>query len=114
MCTRFQVKLRLLSSSGTSQKRRMTSRSHGTAEEEVLEPGFVTLLRGVVKKAQDHCVLKEELVRFWGTIATAPFSNNMVASDIRDPVHRFIHKILASTLIGRPEGDNKVNHHSLL
>ncbi|KAF5760123.1 hypothetical protein HanXRQr2_Chr16g0749591 [Helianthus annuus] len=82
-------------------------------QQEVHEPGFVTLLRGVVKKAQDFCVMKEDLARFWGTIATAPFSNNMVASDIRDPVHRFIHKILAATLIGRHEGDNKVNHHSL-
>ncbi|KAJ0796341.1 hypothetical protein HanPI659440_Chr04g0161101 [Helianthus annuus] len=82
-------------------------------QQEVQEPGFVSLLRGVVKKQQDFFVLKEDLARFWGTIATSPFSNNMVASDIRDPLHRFMHKILAATLIGRYEGDNKVNHHSL-
>ncbi|KAJ0715161.1 hypothetical protein HanPI659440_Chr13g0497891 [Helianthus annuus] len=53
--------------------------------------------------------MKEDLVRFWSTIATVPYSNNMVASDITVPIYQFIHKILAATLIGRHEGDNKVN-----
>ncbi|KAJ0757989.1 hypothetical protein HanOQP8_Chr04g0152481 [Helianthus annuus] len=82
-------------------------------QQEVAKPGFVSLLRGVVKKQQDHCVMKEDLARFWVTIATSPFSNNMVASDIRDPLYRFVHKILAATLIGRRVDDNKVNHRSL-
>ncbi|KAJ0462832.1 hypothetical protein HanHA300_Chr14g0508451 [Helianthus annuus] len=82
-------------------------------QQEVEDPGFIGLLRGVVKKKQDHCVVKADLARFWRTIAISPFSNNMVASDIRDPLYRFVHKILAATLIGRQEGDNKVNHHSL-
>ncbi|MFS7912608.1 hypothetical protein Hanom_Chr02g00131951 [Helianthus anomalus] len=82
-------------------------------QQEVEDPGFVGLLRGVVKKRQDHCVLKEDLARFWRTIAISPFSNNMVASDIRDPLYRFVHKILAAMLIGMHEGDNKVNRHNL-
>ncbi|MFS7988850.1 hypothetical protein Hanom_Chr11g01039711 [Helianthus anomalus] len=73
-------------------------------QQEVEDHGFVSLLRGVVKKRQDHCVLKEDLARFWPTIATSPFSKNMVASDIRDPLYRFVHKILAATLIGRHKG----------
>ncbi|KAM0067138.1 hypothetical protein Hdeb2414_s0002g00057371 [Helianthus debilis subsp. tardiflorus] len=82
-------------------------------QQEVEDPGFVDLLRGVVKKRQDHCVLKEDLARFWTTIAISPFSTHMVVSDIKDPLYRFVHNILAATLIGRHEGDNKVNHHSL-
>ncbi|KAF5778200.1 hypothetical protein HanXRQr2_Chr12g0544741 [Helianthus annuus] len=74
---------------------------------------FRCLLRGEVKKRKEHCVVKDDLAKFWRTIANTPFSNNMVASDIRDPLLKFVHKILAATLIGRHEGDNKVNHHSL-
>ncbi|KAJ0757570.1 hypothetical protein HanOQP8_Chr04g0147661 [Helianthus annuus] len=81
--------------------------------QEVEAAEFRALLREVVKERQDYCVLKEDLARFCRTIAISPFSNNMVASDIRDPLYRFVHKILAATLIGRHEGDNKVNHHSL-
>ncbi|KAJ0431186.1 hypothetical protein HanIR_Chr17g0845661 [Helianthus annuus] len=81
--------------------------------QEVESEEFRGLLRQVVKERQDFCVLKEELERFWRMIAISPFSNNMVASDIRDPLYRFVHKILEATLIGRHEGDNKVNQHSL-
>ncbi|MFS8024473.1 hypothetical protein Hanom_Chr16g01463661 [Helianthus anomalus] len=80
--------------------------------EEVVSDEFRGLLRQVVRDESEACVLKEDLARFWHTIAISPFSNNLVASDIRDPVYRFVHKILASTLIGKHEGD-KVNQHSL-
>ncbi|MFS8007275.1 hypothetical protein Hanom_Chr14g01259081 [Helianthus anomalus] len=83
-------------------------------QQEVEDPEFVGLLRGVVKKRYDHCVLKEDLSRFWDTIAISPFSNQMVASDIKDPLYRFVHKILAETLIGRHKGDNKVNRQSVM
>ncbi|KAJ0670729.1 hypothetical protein HanOQP8_Chr13g0477831 [Helianthus annuus] len=81
--------------------------------QEVESEEFRGLLRQVVKERHDYWVLKKELARFWCTIAISPFSNNMVASDIRDPLYRFVHKILAATLIGRHEGDNKVNQHNL-
>ncbi|KAM0014017.1 hypothetical protein Hdeb2414_s0039g00735311 [Helianthus debilis subsp. tardiflorus] len=80
--------------------------------QEVESEEFRGLLRQVVKEEKEFCVLKEELARFWRTIAISPFSNNMVASDIRDPLYRFVRKILAATLIGKHEGD-KVNQHSL-
>ncbi|KAM0070962.1 hypothetical protein Hdeb2414_s0001g00019411 [Helianthus debilis subsp. tardiflorus] len=85
----------------------------GFYTDQEVESEFRGLLRQVVKEEKDYCVLKEELARFWRAIAISPFSNNMVASDIRDPVYRFVHKILVSTLIGRHEWDNKVNQHSL-
>ncbi|KAM0007650.1 hypothetical protein Hdeb2414_s0136g00808731 [Helianthus debilis subsp. tardiflorus] len=80
--------------------------------QEVVSDEFRGLLRQVVRDEAEACVLKEDLARFWRNIAISPFSNNLVASDIRDPVYRFMHKILTSTLIGKHEGD-KVNQHSL-
>ncbi|KAF5757326.1 hypothetical protein HanXRQr2_Chr17g0825301 [Helianthus annuus] len=80
--------------------------------EEVGSDEFRGLLRQVVREPAEACVLKEDLARFWRTIAISPYSSNLVASDIRDPVYRFVHKILCSTLIGKHEGD-KVNQHSL-
>ncbi|KAF5800536.1 hypothetical protein HanXRQr2_Chr07g0317071 [Helianthus annuus] len=80
--------------------------------EEVGSAEFRSLLRQVMRDPAEACVVKEDLARFWHTIAISPFSSNLVASDIRDPVYRFVHKILCSTLIGKHEGD-KVNQHSL-
>ncbi|KAJ0552952.1 hypothetical protein HanRHA438_Chr08g0342691 [Helianthus annuus] len=70
-------------------------------KEEVQAPGFATSQRDVVKKRRQHSVMKDDLVRFWSTIATVPYSNNMVASDITDPIYQFIHKILAATLVSK-------------
>ncbi|KAJ0615484.1 hypothetical protein HanIR_Chr02g0074681 [Helianthus annuus] len=80
--------------------------------QEVESDEFRGLLRYVTKEAKEACVLTADLQRFWASISTTPYSGNMVASDIRDPLYRFVHKILAATLIGRYEGD-KVNQHSL-
>ncbi|KAJ0456885.1 hypothetical protein HanIR_Chr15g0767541 [Helianthus annuus] len=80
--------------------------------QEVESDEFRGLLRYVVKEEKEFCVMAGDLQRFWATIATTPYSSNMVASDIRDQLYRFVHKILAATLIGRYEGD-KVNQHSL-
>ncbi|KAM0064049.1 hypothetical protein Hdeb2414_s0003g00098111 [Helianthus debilis subsp. tardiflorus] len=83
------------------------------SQQEVETDAFRSLLRGEVRKRKEHCVVKDDLAKFWRTIANTPFSNNMVASDIRDPLLKFVHKILTATLIGQHEGDNKVNSHSL-
>ncbi|KAM0033719.1 hypothetical protein Hdeb2414_s0016g00489241 [Helianthus debilis subsp. tardiflorus] len=80
--------------------------------QEVDSDEFRSLLRYVAKEEKESCVMPGDLQRFWANIATTPYSGNMVASDIRDPLYRFVHKILAATLIGRYEGD-KVNQHSL-
>ncbi|KAM0056368.1 hypothetical protein Hdeb2414_s0006g00217491 [Helianthus debilis subsp. tardiflorus] len=82
-------------------------------EEEVRAPEFINSLQGVVKKQRKFCVPKSELARFWSTISRVPYAFGAVACDITDPVLRYIHKILAATLVGRGEGDNKVNQVSL-
>ncbi|KAJ0629654.1 hypothetical protein HanIR_Chr00c07g0906271 [Helianthus annuus] len=43
--------------------------------QEVESDEFRGLLRQVVKQKEDFCVLKEDLERFWATIANTPFSN---------------------------------------
>ncbi|KAJ0716622.1 hypothetical protein HanPI659440_Chr13g0514751 [Helianthus annuus] len=82
-------------------------------EEEVRAPEFINSLQGVVRKQRRFCVPNSDLARFWSTISRVPYALGAVASDITDPVLRYIHKILAATLVGRGEGDNKVNQVSL-
>ncbi|KAI3776250.1 hypothetical protein L1987_46023 [Smallanthus sonchifolius] len=82
-------------------------------DEEVQSAEFRNSLQDVFKRRHPNSVQVEEIARFWSTISIGPYSNNMVASDIIDPVYHFIHKILAATLVGRGQGDNKVNQVSL-
>ncbi|KAL8239647.1 hypothetical protein R6Q59_016214 [Mikania micrantha] len=78
-------------------------------EEEVMSPRFVSSLRGAAKKNRDFCISDVDLSEFWATIADSPFSTSMLESDIRDPILRYIHRVLACTLIGRSSEEEKVN-----
>ncbi|KAD5961049.1 hypothetical protein E3N88_12522 [Mikania micrantha] len=78
-------------------------------EEEVMLPRFTTCLRGASKKNRECCLSEADLSDFWATIADSPFSTSMVESEIRDPVLRYIHRVLACTVIGRYSGEEKVN-----
>ncbi|KAJ0539513.1 hypothetical protein HanHA300_Chr08g0287191 [Helianthus annuus] len=82
-------------------------------QEEVQSPAFVSSLRCVFAKQHHHSLLKGDLTRFWSTISTVPFLANLLASDITDPVYRFIHKISTTTLVSRGSGQNKVNQVEL-
>ncbi|KAJ0726574.1 hypothetical protein HanPI659440_Chr12g0471851 [Helianthus annuus] len=82
-------------------------------QEEVETEAFATSLRGVFMKQHAHSLMKNELARFWSTISHVPFSAALVSSDIVDPVHRFLHKNLSATLVGRGTSENKVNHVEL-
>ncbi|KAI3732623.1 hypothetical protein L1987_63830 [Smallanthus sonchifolius] len=81
------------------------------AEVQTLE--FITSVRGVFTKQHDYSLVRNDLVRFWGTISNAPFSGSMLNSEIIDPVYRYIHKILTATLVGRGSGENKINQVDL-
>ncbi|KAL8197905.1 hypothetical protein R6Q57_030096 [Mikania cordata] len=78
-------------------------------EDEVLSPRFSSSFRGASKRNRDFGLSKVDLSEFWGTIADSPFSTSMVESEIRDPVLRYIHKVLACTVVGRYSGEEKVN-----
>ncbi|KAD3640814.1 hypothetical protein E3N88_30037 [Mikania micrantha] len=78
-------------------------------EDEALSPDFVQVLRGATKKDRDFCLSEVDLSEFWATIADAPFSTSMLESNIRDPLLRYIHRVLACTVVGRSSGEEKVN-----
>ncbi|KAL8223230.1 hypothetical protein R6Q57_020629 [Mikania cordata] len=69
-------------------------------EDEVLSPMFGSSLRGATKKNRDFCLFEVDLSEFWATIADSPFSTSMLESDIRDPLLRYIHRVLECTLVG--------------
>ncbi|KAL8217790.1 hypothetical protein R6Q57_021163 [Mikania cordata] len=67
-------------------------------EDEVMSPGLMSSLRGATKKNKDFCLSEVDLSEFWATIADSPFSTSMLESDIRDPLLRYLHRVLACTL----------------
>jgi len=78
-------------------------------EEEVHSPEFLTRLRGANRRQRDYSIGEAELSAFWTSIADSPFSNSMVESDIKDPILRYIHRVLACTMIDRYSGEEKVS-----
>ncbi|KAL8224280.1 hypothetical protein R6Q57_019755 [Mikania cordata] len=78
-------------------------------EEEVMSPRFVSSLRGATKKNRDFCISDVDLSEFWATIADSPLSTSMLESGIRDPILRYVHRVLACTVVGRSSGEEKVN-----
>ena len=79
-------------------------------EEEVRDPGFGTLLRGIFPTARPEGITIEDIRAFWATIAWIDYSpKDAIETQIRDPVYRYIHRILASTLIARKSGTEKCN-----
>jgi len=65
-------------------------------EDEVNTAEFNTSLRGAFRNQKPFSLTSPELAVFWERIAVSPFSGSMVASDIRDPVLRYIHKTLST------------------
>ncbi|KAD7478312.1 hypothetical protein E3N88_01448 [Mikania micrantha] len=61
------------------------------------------------KKDRDFCLSEVDLSEFCATIADAPFSTSMLESNIRDPLLRYIHRVLACIVVGRSSGEEKVN-----
>ncbi|KAL8233618.1 hypothetical protein R6Q59_019718 [Mikania micrantha] len=62
---------------------------------------FSSCLRNASKKNMEFCLSDVDLREFWGTIADSPFSTSMVESEIRDPVLRYMHRVLACTVVLR-------------
>ncbi|KAJ0615695.1 hypothetical protein HanIR_Chr02g0082141 [Helianthus annuus] len=78
-------------------------------EEEVKRPEFATYLRGAYNKPRDYSVGGAELKEFWGTISNCTFSSTNLITSVRNPVYRYVLKILSTTLVGRKSGENKAN-----
>ncbi|KAK1419649.1 hypothetical protein QVD17_28883 [Tagetes erecta] len=84
-------------------------------QEEIATPEFLTGLRGAFKGPvrKECCLNASDLANFWSTISTAPFSKAMVGTYIKDPILRYIHKILSCTIIARKSGEDKVTLRDL-
>ncbi|KAJ0670111.1 hypothetical protein HanOQP8_Chr13g0470421 [Helianthus annuus] len=78
-------------------------------DEEVQQPGFATSLRGAYSIDREYSVGAAELLRFWSTISDHPFAVTNLITLVRNPVYRYVSKILSTTLVGRKLGENKAN-----
>ncbi|KAF5777544.1 hypothetical protein HanXRQr2_Chr12g0536981 [Helianthus annuus] len=78
-------------------------------EQEVKRPEFATCLRGAYNKPRDYSVGGTELKEFWSTISDRPFASMNLITSVRNPVYRYVLKILSTTLVGRKSGENKAN-----
>ncbi|MFS7904859.1 hypothetical protein Hanom_Chr01g00040991 [Helianthus anomalus] len=70
---------------------------------------FTTCLRGAYKKKRDCSVGKTEVKAFWKTISDRAFGKTNLITSVRNPVYRYVLKILSTTLVGRKSGKNKAN-----
>ncbi|KAI3797667.1 hypothetical protein L1987_32928 [Smallanthus sonchifolius] len=70
-------------------------------------------LRGLFKRRHDQGVSDSQLHDFWHSIVDGPYSTSLVESSIRDPLIRYIHRLLACTLIGRRSGIEKCSQLDL-
>ncbi|MFS7931018.1 hypothetical protein Hanom_Chr04g00351041 [Helianthus anomalus] len=86
-----------------------TAVSFSLGRQEVKRPEFVTCFRGAYTKARDYGVGATELREFWSTISDHPFATTNLITSVRNPVYRYVLKILSTTLIGRKSGENKAN-----
>ena len=77
--------------------------------EETATPIFTESLRAVIREPHALGVTDSQLAAFWMRIADSAYSTSAVESSIRDPFLRYIHRVLASTLIGRKSGAEKCN-----
>ncbi|MFS7914701.1 hypothetical protein Hanom_Chr02g00156591 [Helianthus anomalus] len=78
-------------------------------EEEVRRPELATYLRGAYSECRDCSVGKAELNKFWNMISNREFGQTNLITSVRNPVYRYVLKILSMTLMGRKSGENKAN-----
>ncbi|KAD5318069.1 hypothetical protein E3N88_18015 [Mikania micrantha] len=75
--------------------------------------GFAQSLRAVVREPSDLGITERQLWEFWMSIADGAFTSVIVESLIRDPLIRYIHRMVSCTLIGRRAGAEKCNQLDL-
>ncbi|KAM0019507.1 hypothetical protein Hdeb2414_s0025g00656671 [Helianthus debilis subsp. tardiflorus] len=78
-------------------------------EQEVRRPEFSTCLRGAYSENRRYSVGKRELKAFWESISDTEFSQTNLISTVRNPIYRYVLRLLATTLVGRKSGENKAN-----
>ncbi|MFS7910518.1 hypothetical protein Hanom_Chr02g00107261 [Helianthus anomalus] len=81
--------------------------------EETTQPIFTESLMGWTDAELHQCVTTTQLTAFWSTIGDGAWMSGIPASQIRDPVIRFLHRILACTVLSRHMSLEKVTYHDL-
>ncbi|MFS8028159.1 hypothetical protein Hanom_Chr16g01507201 [Helianthus anomalus] len=61
------------------------------------------------EEKKDCSVGKTEVKAFWKTISDRAFGKTNLITSVRNPVYRYVLKILSTTLVGRKSGENKAN-----
>ncbi|KAJ0625384.1 hypothetical protein HanHA89_Chr01g0001041 [Helianthus annuus] len=79
--------------------------------EETTQPIFTESLMGWTDETLPQCVTTTQLTAFWSTIGDGEWGSGIPASQIRDPVIRFLHRILACTVLSRYMSLEKVTYH---
>ena len=79
------------------------------SSEEVATEEFVNGLRVVFNYNRPKSLGPTELGEFWGSISTQSFAHTNLISSVRDPIYRYILKMLATTVVARKSGENKAN-----
>ncbi|KAM0008049.1 hypothetical protein Hdeb2414_s0005g00156581 [Helianthus debilis subsp. tardiflorus] len=76
---------------------------------EMQSPSFATSLRGAYSTSWDVSVGAAKLSQFWATISDHPFTLINLITSVRNPIYRYILKILSTTLVIQKSGKNKAN-----
>ncbi|KAL8234969.1 hypothetical protein R6Q59_021069 [Mikania micrantha] len=71
------------------------------SQEQVTDRDFESLLRGSARVTRPGFVADDDLATFWVAISTQPHTDRKLASQIRDPFLRYIHRIIGNTFIPR-------------
>ncbi|KAD2806207.1 hypothetical protein E3N88_39584 [Mikania micrantha] len=61
------------------------------------------------EEPSDLGITERQLEEFWTSIADGPFTSAIIESSIRDPLIRYVHRMVSCTLIGRRAGAEKCN-----
>ncbi|KAL8215885.1 hypothetical protein R6Q57_022722 [Mikania cordata] len=75
-------------------------------QEDVAPRDFEGLLRGISWAARPGYVTEADMDSYWGMISVPPHTDRL-ATKIHNPLIRYIHRILACTLIPRPSCKDK-------
>ncbi|XP_076901115.1 uncharacterized protein LOC143555456 [Bidens hawaiensis] len=85
--------------------------------EDVQTSAFLQSFRGYTTHQQQgrpFWLTEPDLAQFWGQIANGAHSISVVASAIKNPVHRYLQRIVAYTIASRHSGRDKCSNFDLL
>ena len=83
-------------------------------EAETSEPIFTDSYRAVSVQRGYVGIASSVLKNWWPTIGFYEYTSQTGSSGIRDPLHRYLHRVIATTILARYESIEKVTLDDLL